>query len=161
MAVVFSLVIAFMALFTDEGAGLLVIIPFLFIFIGGVLPLIMLSMPIRGAHEITLQERELGFSFAQEMAARGATGTEFEDDDWFVSISNARIVAFRRDYIKRLSAVEGTESGDRCVVTAKNGKKHKVYAAGSTLEDLRTWYRRGPRQRSMADRAADALETLV
>ena len=161
MAVVFSLVIAFMALFTDEGAGLLVIIPFLFILIGGVLPLIMLSMPIRGAYEITLQERELGFSFAQEMAARGATGTEFEDDDWFVSISNARIVAFRRDYIKRLSAVEGTESGDRCVVTAKNGKKHKVYAAGSTLEDLRTWYRRGPRQRSMADRAADALETLV
>ena len=65
MAMVFSLVIAFMALFTDEGAGLLVIIPFLFILIGGVLPLIMLSMPIRGAHEITLQERELGFSFAQ------------------------------------------------------------------------------------------------
>lgn len=161
MAMVFSLVIAFMALFTDEGAELLVIIPFLFIFIGGVLPLIMLSMPIRGAYEISLQERELGFSFAQEMAERGATGTEFEDDEWFVSISNARIVAFKRDYIKKLSAVEGTDSGDRCVVTAKNGKKHKVYAAASTLEDLRTWYKHGARKKSMTDRAEDALEAIV
>ena len=36
MALVFSLVLAFMAVFTDEGARLLVLIPFLFLFIGGV-----------------------------------------------------------------------------------------------------------------------------
>ncbi|MGN8929195.1 hypothetical protein [Collinsella sp. HCP28S3_E12] len=35
MALVFSLVLAFMAVFTDEGARLLVLIPFLFLFIGG------------------------------------------------------------------------------------------------------------------------------
>ena len=35
MALVFSLVIAFMAVFTDAGARLLLLVPFLFLFIGG------------------------------------------------------------------------------------------------------------------------------
>ena len=70
----------------------------------------MLSMPARGILEIGRQERELGFSFSDEMAARGATGTELEDDDWFVSISNARIVAFRRDYLKKVSAPRGARA---------------------------------------------------
>lgn len=38
MALVFSLVIAFMAVFTDAGARLLLLVPFLFLFIGGLLP---------------------------------------------------------------------------------------------------------------------------
>lgn len=38
MALVFSLVLAFMAVFTDEGARLLVLIPFLFLLIGVALP---------------------------------------------------------------------------------------------------------------------------
>lgn len=133
MALVFSLVIAFMAVFTENGARLLLLVPFLFLFIGVLLPLLMLSMPLRGIYEIYRQERELGFSFADEMAARGATGTELEDDDWFVSISNARIVAFRRDYLKKVSEPEGSESGDRCIVTTKDGRKIKVYAAPARL----------------------------
>lgn len=52
MALVFSLVIAFMAVFTDAGARLLLLVPFLFLFIGGLLPLLMLSMPARGILEI-------------------------------------------------------------------------------------------------------------
>ena len=36
MALVFSLVIAFMAVFTEDGARLLLLVPFLFLFIGGV-----------------------------------------------------------------------------------------------------------------------------
>lgn len=74
MALVFSLVIAFMAVFTDAGARLLLLVPCLFLFIGGLLPLLMLSMPARGIYEIGRQERELGFSFAEEMTSRGATG---------------------------------------------------------------------------------------
>jgi hypothetical protein len=69
MALVFSLVIAFMAVFTDAGARLLLLVPCLFLFIGGLLPLLMLSMPARGIYEIGRQERELGFSFAEEMAS--------------------------------------------------------------------------------------------
>ncbi len=103
MALVFSLVIAFMAVFTDAGARLLLLVPFLFLFIGGLLPLLMLSMPARGILEIGRQERELGFSFAEEMASRGATGTSLVDDDWFIEISNARVVAFRRDYLKKVT----------------------------------------------------------
>ena len=75
MALVFSLVIVFMALFTEDGARLLLLVPFLFLFIGVLLPLLMLSMPLRGIdRQIGRQERELGFSFAEEMAARGANG---------------------------------------------------------------------------------------
>lgn len=160
MALVFSLVIAFMAVFTEEGMRLLVLVPFLFLFVGVLLPLLMLSMPARGIHEIGRQERELGFTFANEMAVRGATGTEFEDGDWFVSISNARVVAFRRDYLKKVSAVEGSESGDRCTVTTVDGRKLRVYAASSTLDDLRTWFKSGARSKTSTDRAVDVLETL-
>lgn len=160
MALVFSLVIAFMAVFTEGGARLLLLVPFLFLFIGVLLPLLMLSMPARGILEIGRQERELGFSFSDEMAARGATGTELEDDDWFVSISNARIVAFRRDYLKKVSAPEGSESGDRCIVTTKDGRKIKVYAAASTLEGLRDWFRSGPREKNMMQRGEDVLEAI-
>lgn len=159
MALVFSLVIAFMAVFTDAGARLLLLVPCLFLFIGGLLPLLMLSMPARGIHEIGRQERELGFSFAEEMASRGATGTSLVDDDWFIEISNARVVAFRRDYLKKVTAHEDSESGDRCTVTTKGGRKIKVYAAGSTLEDLRSWFKQGAKARSTLDRAEDALET--
>lgn len=161
MALAFSFVIAFMSLFTDAGARLLMLVPILLLLIGVLLPLLMLSMPIRGIIEIGRQERELGFSFADEMAARGATGTELEDDDWFVSISNARIVAFRRDYLKKVTAHEDSESGDRCTVTTKGGRKIKVYAAGSTLEDLRSWFKQGAKARSTVDRAEDALEATV
>lgn len=160
MAFVFSLVIAFMAFFTDEGVRLLALVPFLFLFIGVALPLFMLSMPARGILEIGRQERELGFSFAGEMAARGATGSSFVDDDWFIEIVNARIVAFRRDYLKKVAAHEGSESGDRCAVTAVDGRKFKVYAAGSTLEDLRDWFKNGAGKRGAADRAGAALETI-
>lgn len=161
MALVFSLVIVFMALFTEDGARLLLLVPFLFLFIGVLLPLLMLSMPLRGIYEIGRQERELGFSFAEEMAARGATGTSLIDDDWFIETSNARIVAFHRDYLKNVTAHEGSESGDRCTVTTKAGRKIKVYAAGSTLEDLRAWFKQGAKVRSTVDRAEDALEATV
>lgn len=160
MALVFSLVIAFMAVFTEGGARLLLLVPFLFLFIGVLLSLLMLSMPARGILEIGRQERELGFSFSDEMAARGATGTELEDDDWFVSISNARIVAFRRDYLKKVSAPEGSESGDRCIVTTKDGRKIKVYAAASTLEGFRDWFRSRPREKNMMQRGEDVLEAI-
>ena len=139
MALVFSLVIAFMAVFTDAGARLLLLVPCLFLFIGGLLPLLMLSMPARGIYEIGRQERELGFSFAEEMASRGATGTSLVDDDWFIEISNAHVVAFRRDYLKKVTAHEDSEGGDRCTVTTKGGRKIKVYVAGSTLETTSDW----------------------
>lgn len=160
MAAVFSLVLIFMVVFANVGVGVLAMVPFLFVLLGVLLPLCMLSMPLRGAWLLGRQEQELGFSFAQEMVARGATGTEFEDEAWFVSISNARIVAFRRDYIKKISAVEDSDSGNRCVLTAKSGRKHKVYAAGSTLDDLRTWFKRGPKKRTMTERAESALEAM-
>lgn len=162
MALVFSLVIAFMAVFTEDGARLLLLVPFLFLFIGGgFLPLLMLGMPARGILEIGRQECELGFSFSEEMASRGATGTSLVDEDWFIEISKARVVAFRRDYLKKITAHENSESGDRCTMTTRGGRKIKVYAAGSTLEDLRTWFKQGAKVRSTLDRAGDALEATV
>lgn len=110
--------------------------------------------------ERILVRTALGFSFADEMAERGATGTSLVVDDWFIEISNTRVVAFRRDYLKRVGPHEGSESGDRCAVTAADGRKFRVYAAGSTLEDLRDWFERGAGKRGAAARATDALETI-
>lgn len=64
--------------------------------------------------ERILVRTALGFSFADEMAERGATGTSLVVDDWFIEISNTRVVAFRRDYLKRVGPHEGSESVRRC-----------------------------------------------
>lgn len=120
----------------------------------------MLGMPARGILEIGRQERELGFSFSEEMASRGATGTSLVDDDWFIEISNARVVAFRRDYLKKITAHENSESGDRCTVTTRGGRKIKVYAAGSTLEDLRTWFKQGAKA-SCAAKISAAVDAAI
>ncbi len=76
----------------------------------GFLPLLMLGMPARGIPEIGRQERALGFSLLRgDGKPRGATGTSLVDDDWFIEISNARVVAFRRDYLKKITAHENSE----------------------------------------------------
>ena len=161
IAVVSSALLVFMCVFGGVKATILWLVLFLVVFVGIALPLFMLVMPLRGIYVLGQQERALGFSFEEEMSARGVTGTTHEDDDWFVDISNARVVAFRRDYVKKITSVEGGESGDRCVVFSKSGKKHKVYAAGSTLEDLRRWFRNGAREKSMVDSVEGALEAIA
>lgn len=161
-----SLVIVILVVFANVGVRVLWMVPFLFVLLGALLPICMLGLPARGIYHIGCQERELGFSFAKEMDSRGATGAEYEDEDWFISISNARVVAFRRDYIKSVSVSEGSDSGDRCVVVAKSCRKHKVYAAQPTLADLRSWFRGSGRggalakKRTMTERAERALETI-
>ena len=45
--------------------------------------------------------------------------------------------------------------------TTKGGRKIRVYAAGSTLEDLRSWFKQGARAKSTVDRAETALEATV
>ena len=69
-------------------------------------------------------------------------------------------MAFRRDYLKKVSEPEESESGDRCIVTTKDGRKIKVYAAASTLEGLRDWFRSGPREKNMMQRGEDVLEAI-
>ena len=160
MALVFSLVIAFMAVFTDAGVPLALARP---------VPLPVHRGTPAPAHaqyaRPAASSRSAGRSAnsaspsPMEMASRGTTGTSLVDDDWFIEISNARVVAFRRDYLKKVTAHENSESGDRCTVTTKGGRKIKVYAAGSTLEDLRSWFKQGAKVRSTVDRAEDALET--
>lgn len=160
IALVFSLVIAFMAVFTEAGADLLPLIPFLFLFVGVLVPLLMLSMPARGISQVARQERELGFRFDDEMAARRVAGAELEDDDWFVAVCSARVVAFRRDYVKGVTAAESSESGDRCTVTTVDGQRLRVYASASTLGDLRAWFRDGARSKTAVDSAVDALDAI-
>lgn len=140
-----SSILAFMCVFAGADPSILALVPFLFLLVGIILPTLLLSMPLRGIWVLGRQERKLGFSFSSEMEARGATGTSFEDGDWFVGLGNTRIVAFRRDYIDRISSVEGSDSGDRCLLVSKDGKRHKVYASKEVLEDLRRWFRKGPR----------------
>ena len=108
------------------------------------LPLLIVGMcsvlPLRGISQIKRQEQLLGFSFAQEMAARNARGAGYLDGTWFVAVSNCNIVAFHRDYLARVGASKKTESGDESIVVAVDDTKHKVRAAASTLKRLRTWF---------------------
>lgn len=160
IAAVFSLVIMFVGVMDGSGLELLAIVPLLFILLGVVLPaLLFCALPLRGLLVLARQERDLGFSFNEEMKARGAVGTVFEDRDWFVEVSNGQVVAFRRDYVKHVSKHKRTENGDECVLVSKGGKKHKVRAAGPTLEGLRRWFAQGPREdKGWAERVGDAVE---
>lgn len=160
IAAITALVLVFMTVFAGTDMHMLSIVPFLFVLIGVLLPLIMACMPLRGILRIGAQERELGFSFAEDMAERGATGTSLEDQDWFIEISNMNVVAFRRDYLKRVGAPEHSEYGDRCIVATKGGRKLRVYGAMTTLADLRSWFKNGPRDKTAAEAAEDALETI-
>lgn len=94
------------------------------------------------------------------MAERGATGASLEDQDWFIEISNMNVVAFRRDYLGRIGAPEHSEYGDRCIVATKGGRKLRVYGAATTLADPRSWFEDGPRDKTAAEAAEDALETI-
>ncbi len=133
-------ILVFMCIFADMEAKMLWLIPGLFVLTGVVLPLCMLTMPLRGLYLLALQEHELGFSFAKDMSEENATGIPYESQRWFVDVSNARIVAFRRDYLKSVSSAKKGDAGDWCIATAKNGRKHKVHAAEPTLQDLRRWF---------------------
>ena len=134
MALVFSLVIAFMALFTDEGMRLLVLVPFLFLFIGVALPLFMLSMPARGILEIGRQERELGFSFAEEMAGRGATVTGSSRSATLAWWHSAATTSRRSRRMRGARAGTAARSRQRTAVSSRStlpGAPSRTCAAGS------------------------------
>lgn len=145
-----------------EDIGMLALIPFLLIAIGVVLPgLLFLALPLRGLRMIACQERELGFSFDEQMRACGIRGTSAETDEWFIDISNVQVIAFRRDYIKSVTKHKHTENGDECKLTSKSGKVHKVRAAGPTLEELRRWFKEGPREdEDWSERIDDILDAV-
>lgn len=162
IAAVFSLVIVFVGVMGGSGLELLAIVPFLFILLGVVLPaLLFCALPLRGLLMLARQERELGFSFNEEMKVHGAVGTAFEDRDWFVEVSNGQVVAFRRDYVKSVLKHKRTENGDECVLMSKDGKKHKVRAAAPTLEGLHRWFKQGPREdKGWVERVGDTVEGI-
>ena len=118
-------------------------------------------MPGRNAkRQKAVTSRRTPVSFAEDLAERGATGASLEDQDWFIEISNMNVVAFRRDYLGRIGAPEHSEYGDRCIVATKGGRKLRVYGAATTLADLRSWFEDGPRDKTAAEAAEDALETI-
>lgn len=143
-----------------EGLAMLALIPFLFVAIGVVLPgLLFLALPMRGLRMIACQERELGFSFDEQMRACDIHGTSAETDEWFIDISNAQVIAFRRDYIKSVTKPASTANGDECKLTSKGGKVHKVRGASPTLEELRRWFKEGPREdEDWSERIDEALD---
>lgn len=162
MAAVFSCVIVFVGVMGGEGLHMISIVPFLFVLLGVILPvLLFFVLPMRGLLMLARQERELGFSFNEDMKAHGATGTAFEDADWFIEVSNGQVVAFRRDYIKSVTKHKRTENGDECILTATDGKKHKIRGGAPTLSDLRRWFKEGPRSSvEMSEHIEDAVNSI-
>ncbi len=72
----------------------------------------------------------------------------------------ACILAFRRDYIKKITAAKKDSSGTKCIVSSKSGRNHAVYAGEQTLSDLHRWFKTGVREKDAVDMVDDALKAI-
>lgn len=98
---------------------------------------------IRGILLIKEQERHFGCAFADEMRERGARGNAWHDDRWFVGASACRILAVRRDFLKRVGRAKASDDGHFCPATLHDGRKVRLYADKAALDRLRDWFNRG------------------
>ncbi|MDO4590406.1 MAG: hypothetical protein Q4B35_03305 [Slackia sp.] len=122
--------------------GMLLLVPGIWVIVVPACTAAFAALALRGLRAIALQQKALRFSFDDEMAACGARGTSLQNDRWFVGVSNAQIVAFRRDYVRAVGKRTHSSSGDECTVTAFDGTKLTVRAAAPTLDELRAWFAR-------------------
>jgi len=98
-------------------------------------------IPLWGIALINKQESALGFNFNDEMKKRKASGHDFADEDYFVSVKSDRIVALRRDYIEGFEDVrEENRILSRITVISTTGKKHKVTGHAESIEALQAWF---------------------
>jgi len=101
-------------------------------------------MSIRGLLHIGMQERALGFSFAEEMKLDNIRGGNFVNEQWFIDIDKTRIVAFRHDYIKSINKVDtsfGNDKQHECKVSmvSVDGTILNIKSSYETLERLKEW----------------------
>jgi len=100
-----------------------------------------LMAPLRGILLITRQEKALDFEFAREMHRLKASGSEYIDEDWFINVTSDRVLALRRDYIKRIEQYQ-VESRALTHLTflSTDGKKTKLLGNAVTIQEFHAWY---------------------
>ncbi|MCL2525701.1 MAG: hypothetical protein FWE46_01410 [Coriobacteriia bacterium] len=97
--------------------------------------------PLRGLMLLQRQEKELGFSFNAEMKRRRAQMPQYQDDDFYVSVSSDRIVAVRRDYIAQLDDNrEENRVLSYVTMRSRSGRKHRIVGHYTSIDGLETWY---------------------
>jgi hypothetical protein len=106
-------------------------------------------LPLKGLMQIVRQEQALGISFAEEMKRYNVKNSYFINEEWYIDSSMARMVAFRRDYVKSISEVSyhnynprsKYNDDDVCwvMVSTTDGGLIKVKSTYKTLVDLRLW----------------------
>ena len=98
-------------------------------FFFGAVALMMLFFAI-GLKEVNSIERALGLSFREEMARRGATGREFQDEEWFVESVPGKIEVLNRRFIKKWHGIKEVRTSGSSLYhvefTDINGKRHKI-----------------------------------
>jgi len=82
----------------------------IFIYFGLFLFLGCLPFTLKGIICIKRQERSLGISFNQEMKNNHITKFNHQDDNWFITVTLARIIVYKRDYIASIGTIEGSSS---------------------------------------------------
>ena len=101
---------------------------------------------------IRLQESALGFSFNEEMKkndinefpkkhSRDELGRQYQDENWFIAITNTRIITLHRNYVLDIGDIKFVFFMNwMVVVNGTDGRKLKIIGGLSSINDLRTWF---------------------
>lgn len=110
--------------------------------------LMFLPITIRGILHIKNQERFFGFKFDNEMKNHNINSFSYQDNNWFIGVTNSRIYAYRGDYFNKLdegiefkTAIEKVgyvlrvETKVKCV----DGKTILIVSDDQTIKKLKEW----------------------
>ena len=100
-----------------------------------------LMSPLRGVLLIARQEKTLDFDFTKEMQRLKAGGSEYIDENWFVNVTSDRVLALRRDYIKKIIEyqIENRALTHLTFLSADN-KEVKLLGNAIAIQEFHTWY---------------------
>lgn len=140
---IFAVLIAVPALANRAYSSVLIGLIIAFIF-GLVVALGLSWRAFWGLWALGTQEKELGFSFDEEMSKYNIRTAPHMDANWFIDISSSNIVVLRRDYIATFGHIdeEAPERQTSCDFISKANEYHKIRGNKAVLQALELWYQK-------------------
>lgn len=98
----------------------------------------------RGLRLLRLQEKELGFRFRQDVSQVPVKRLEAMDDRWFIAWDGAAVLAFRRDFIKKVDHYKQIHGGRATKyairLTDYRDRVYQVTGPSRSLKLLKKWF---------------------
>lgn len=114
-----------------------------FLFLGLFVYLGCMPFTLKGIICLKRQERVLGLNFNQEMKNTNITKFNHQDNNWFITITLARIIVYHRNYIASIGKIEGSSASRMLWETSVVGIDNiEVSVRGDEvcLNDLKQWW---------------------